>query len=286
MALEKAWGKIKHTLGNWGMGIDVNYFIVNSLPPPYKNIDCWAMNCDRIDEKDFGIPKGIYFIHKHLMPWVSPQVLAHEVIHSIISHKSSTLLARGIEEGICDLASILLCEGIVPNNILKYILINQRNSYPEEKRWIQPQEALRQASLFALQKGSKGLIDIIKLAYNSGRKVVKDIERRLREGKLTNCCGVVPNDSVTAFAKIYLSIQTSLVVSPLAFEVAHFAFAGLTTHEISNKARIPVKEVRKALQELQDDIYVLLVHQNKVWSSDAPALIRDGVIRYQLGGSE
>ena len=82
---------------------DIHVYFCDTFPKPFEKNRGIALAPDSYDELKFGIKKGIYFRRSNISAYQSRLLIAHEVLHQICAKHQSELLARGLEEGLCEL---------------------------------------------------------------------------------------------------------------------------------------------------------------------------------------
>lgn len=274
----------KNMLGQWGIDLaSVNVRVVDEFPEPYREFDAWAMNFDVCDEQEFGIPVGVAFHRKHLLPIVSSALLAHELIHCVFSTKYSYHLARGLEEGLCEVLGLVLSSHVLGNDVSQNILINFRLSEPSDRKWRIYTEATRQAILLYRLYGLQGLKDILRAGHQQGRVAIKEIERELVRGHYTvldsSSCGEF-DPKLDDFLSFFAGYPQSLVVSPLAYCVAEKINVGDSVREVIGSRGFRSRQALRAIQELQDRVFLVLTHEGNIASDETKVFLETKTLRY------
>lgn len=267
-------------------GIDVshaNLRLLDKFPRPYENLDASAMNYDIYDEKKFGIPIGVCLKRDRIIPGVSIFLLGHELVHSCFSKVYAHFLARGLEEGLCDLVSLIFTSNILGFQVAKNILTNLRVSHSKNQFWGTYKEALRQASLLYKNYGFDGIMDILKIGYKRGRVIVKEIEKNVIQGdydEFNFLSKGAPDSRIENFLNFYIGYPHSLRVNPLARYLAEKIAVGNSVKEVLSKYNIDVIEGKRAIHELQERIYIVLLDNDEVISDETNPFIRARLLRY------
>jgi len=113
--------------------------IVDDLPGRFKDKPWDSMSVDKNDCLNFSIAEGIYYKRKFLTHGYFEFVMAHEVVHWIISEFSGKYYpyVTLLEEGLCDfIGALILLEGtILPITVLKNAFIYNRATKPIDNLW-------------------------------------------------------------------------------------------------------------------------------------------------------
>jgi len=276
----------KKTLNSHGIDfLDKRIFIVDSLPPPYTDPDCVALNCDSDDERKFGIPPGIYFQRPTVAPFFSSRVLAHELVHASLSKVRSGRLARGLEDGLCDLVGLYLSSKTLGYATVKNILINLRSAYPLTQTRQIYAEALRQAIRIYQIYGLKGLFQILERGNRKGRTVVKKIEKKCILGEYSDLGldkgGWTPE--LDEFSDYFIGFPASIVASPLACYLAERIKVGDYVKEAFKKYKINPRDGRRAIKQLEGDLYLIVTSKGRIVYDETKTYVKTGTLRYVVG---
>ncbi len=106
-----------------------NLFLIEKIPDEEISHEWSAMSIDKEDEKNIGIPQGIYFKKDVLTHGFFEPLIAHELIHWYISEFSKYMpFVPWIEEGICDILGLyfIWSAHILPNEAIQNFLIYNR----------------------------------------------------------------------------------------------------------------------------------------------------------------
>ena len=279
--------KLKKLFEEHGIDIgDINFSVVDKFPEPYHEMNFWAMNYDTDDEQTLGIPRGVCLKREYLMPMYSVVLMAHELIHVAIGKVNENLLARGFEEGLCDLfGSLYLCSQLIPQEICENMLKNSRLSYPREQIRQVYTDALRQVLLLHENIGVNGLTEIIRKGNAEGRGIIKKIEALCIEDKYQlipiNNKGI-KDEGISKFARFYISFPTSLVVSPLAYLLSEKLSPSMKIESLLNENKIDLEEGKKAIRELQERVFLVVADNERIIYDDTKAVLKNKMLRYEL----
>lgn len=261
---------------------DVQFSIVNKFPKPFNNMSWEAFNADKADESKYGIPFGIYFRDDGLAPYYSTWLLAHELTHVSIGLPNPYKLARGLEEGVCDLfgATYLILREY-GMDLSKNLIIYCRLGGHKSQFWDIYLDNLRMANYIYRKYGLDGIVELIR----SGRDKIKETEKNLLRGRfdkirLTEGEG---NDELTKILDFTLECyQRNYVVSPLAKYIAAHLAPGNDLNTVIEDLNLEKKAGRKAIQELQDKVFLILIDNEKVDYSDMDIFYNDLMLRYEV----
>ena len=287
--LNSRYSSFLSTAGRLGLPIARKpLHVVEAFPGPYSEMNWEAMCCDSSDLLVHGIDPGIYLLRNSLRPIYSDYFLAHEAMHLIIAEPNPELLARGLEEGLCDLlGGLYLCLkefGMeITANLFTYIRLfapstidSLTESYVEYDRL---------AAVLYYRYGLRGLTEIAR----SGRSAVKEFEGLLVRGAdlPANYPSGDWDPNLTHLIDMLLGRYIrSLVVSPLALLVAPFAAStSATVESISDHTRLPVGDVQRALEELQERVFLLVLDGKRITFSDVDLPLKAGILRYEVPGT-
>jgi len=268
-------------------GVDVSgtqIFIVDSYPYPYTNRNFMALNCDVGDEKYFNISPGIYFKKARILPLLSSGILAHELIHACFSNIRTQRLARGLEDGLCDLMGLYLSSKTLGSEIATNMLLNQRLSYPPYQFDQIYADALKQAIQIYNIYGLKGLIQILEQGNRKGRIVIKQIEEKCIRGRYSNL-SLVKGDrtmELDNFANFFIGYPTSIVASPLACYIAEKVKIGDSVKEIIKEHNINPRDGRRAVKQLDIDLYLMVTANGRIICDETKAYVKSGTLRYAV----
>ena len=227
------------------------FYVVDKFPEPFDNND-WSAFCpDAEDEKNFGISKGIYFLKKHIRPYYSEILLAHEMIHSLCGEKNPELFAMGIEEGIAELVgSLYLASSVLGMEVASNNFAYTRFNKNANLLWTLYLDHTRQA--YSLYK--KYGIEILVYMINSGRKEIHSIERSLFSKKSITFhfeTKTYLGEKFDAMLEYLLLIFTpNYVVTPLQKVLITEARSGVAIKEICDKVQMPISIVKPELSKI------------------------------------
>lgn len=146
-------------------------FIVEELP--VKGNEQWeSMSIDVQDEQYWGIKKGLYYQARYLTHCYFEFVIAHELIHWIISSYSKEYypFVSLYEEGICDLfAAIALNDsGILSLDAIKNLFLYNRHLKSDDSIWKNYSNFFSYIVNVSMKYGIGSIITLIK----QGRKAI------------------------------------------------------------------------------------------------------------------
>jgi|HubBroStandDraft_6_1064221.scaffolds.fasta_scaffold02740_1 hypothetical protein len=257
-------------------------YIVKSLPQPYDGMGWEALTIDREDCRKYRIPPGVYLNRGRLRPRISAIQMAHESIHFIIGQKRADLLARGLEEGLCEiLGSVYLGAKLFGTDVARRVFIMNQLGGQITPFWDLYVEYTRQAAYLYRQFGLTGLLHLVR----RGRAAIKSVEAKCLVGNLHAI--KLPSGKWDSQLSKLLEIVTStyvrcLVVSPLARYTAEFVETGSTVRDIARNSGLAEPRVIAALKELQAKTFCLVLSENRVDYSDVGLLLRTNSLRYSL----
>ena len=220
---------------------------------PLSGNDSWeSMSVDAEDETFFCIDRGIYYQSKYLTHGYYEFIIAHELIHWIISQYSEEYFpfVSLYEEGMCDFfAAMALKEAnILPIRAIKNIYLYNRHFKPIGSLWKNYHLFLNKVIFLGLEYGLSNLIDIIK----GGRKSVQNVEGMLKRNKSTEQWDNSNLDTEIMFELLdvnsYLSMEISeyIIMSQLAEEEEEF----VDFQKIRTQSSIPPQLFIETVQKL------------------------------------
>jgi len=274
----------KKVLNGHGIDLETRIFIVDSFPPPYTDPSITALNCDADDEKEFNIKPGIYFKRTDLVPLLSSSLLAHELVHVCFSKVRTGRLARGLEDGLCDLMGIYLSSKTLGFGAARNMLLNQTLSYPSSQSGQIYVDALRQAIRIYQIYGLKGLFQILRLGNQKGRIIIKQIEEKCIRGRYSDL-GLDKGDwtaKLNDFSDYFTGFPTSIVASPLACYLAERIKAGDSVKEVIQKHGIDPRDGRRAVRQLEEDLYLIVTANGRIVYDETKAYVKTGTLRYAI----
>lgn len=281
--LDEAYTKATKMLRDLGLKFsDPDFFIVDQFPEPYHKMDWVAFAPDKADQEQYGIKSGVYLLRSELAPYYSELTLAHELIHVIIGISNPYLLGRGLEEGIAELVGTLyigsyLYSPRIARNIFLHTRLGGDSSQLNRLYF----DYTRQAFLIYRHFGLDGLIYLIQ----SGRDLIKEVEEKCLSGKsddLSLPAGHWDVQLTNLAEDLLLGFIPNLVVSPLAAYIAKFVTPTKTVEEIAAEANADPGDIARALEEIQERTFTLLVDKEGVAYSDLPFITKSRSLRYEV----
>lgn len=281
--LDKYVDKYCDLLNNFGIELgDIKIFIVENFPKPFENVQGTAINFDAADKRKYGIAEGIYFKEGNILPYSTQILASHEIIHRAASMKSPHLLARGIEEGLCDYVGILqVCREIMGLDPCKNLISHLRFGYWPNRAWDRYTTNLQQTALLYLNYGFDGLIYIIK----EGRTLMEEVEKKLLLGEIDNIHIIKKGNwvkDITNYSYRLLAYEKTLVVSPLALFIARNINLGDNIKYFCKENNINEQEGINAIKELYETHFVLISDGEKITCDRSKLYVDTGVMRYSL----
>lgn len=268
--LNKALHKYTQLLESLNISVSPpDFFIVDCFPKPFDNTD-WSAFCpDAEDEKNYNIPKGIYFLKKKIRPYYSEILLAHEMIHSLCGTHNPELYAMGLEEGIAELmGSLYLASNVLGIDVVRNNFSHTRFNKNTNLLWTLYLDHTRQAYLLYKKYGIEILIYLI----NSGRKTIHCIERDLFSRRGINFNfeqRTYFNDSFNNLLDYLLLAYTpNYVVSPLQKLLIREAKQGVSVISISEKLQVPASLVEDELKKIAFSTSLFMLDGNSIGYSN------------------
>jgi|Deesub1362A_J573_1020465.scaffolds.fasta_scaffold03515_3 tRNA nucleotidyltransferase/poly(A) polymerase len=261
--------------------------IVDEFPAPYSSVQASAMNFDIFDQEEFNIPMGISLHREYLAPFVSAAKVSHELVHSCFSNTYSHYLARGLEEGFCDLISFILTAKMFGFKVSVNLMLNSRFIYPQTQFLTTYVEAIRQVSIVYRQVGLGGMMDILRKGNRKGRVIMKELEEAIFTGWEGKLAGEFVrkgdrNPNVLRFLDFFIAYPYSLVVSPLAYFLAEKITVGASISEIIQTNRIDPFEGEEAVKELQQRVFLVLTEGDRIISDETKLFLKLNLLRYEI----
>ena len=281
--------EIKKVLNNINILVDedsTKSFIVDKFPQPYENQSFVALAPDKSDFKKYGIIPGVYF-KKNSMSYIQYKLIfGHEVIHQIISRKDSQLLARGLEEGICELIGTIYCgiKLIDKEYIINYFLSKRLNYNNSLQKFRLYTDYFRVACLLYFRYGLNGISKII----NTGRGFVKLVQKHISINDFNTLDVFFKEppqyDKQLSEVLQYLSLGfvENEVVSPLAYYIIQHYDGTDNIMKFLNKFSIDIEEGKKALMEINKKIYGITLDEDTILCSDLKYIKQNDYLRYEV----
>jgi hypothetical protein len=279
---------ITSEMKKWGIKITPpKVFVVKKFPKPYEKQIFWVMQFDQVDERNYGIPQGIYFDEKYLAPFITPFLLAHEIVHRCLSYVEGNNLGPLMEEGIADFFAIYMTIKAFGLKAALNLAVNLRFFYPFEQLYLAYTDALRMALLIYKHIGISGYFEIIKKCQEKGRAYLYRVEEVCLSGQY----GKLPIRSTPTYFKdlnlfcdYFLAYPSSLAISPLSFYIAERIKIGDSINNFLERINIDGHKGRKALKSLEDSLFLILIDKDKdvLLYDRTKAYFKAHVLRYQF----
>lgn len=268
---------------------DVSVYVVDDFPGPYRGGPFWAMSLDNKDAADYGIKPGIYFKTEHLYPVVSELTYCHELVHAMFSLRPSQELVRGLEDGLCDLLGLHACLRVFPYELASTALVNLRffPSAPLDAIYL---DHLRQAAAMCQRLGFGRLLKLARRVQQEGRRFLYQVEDdmilgtdrlipRLAKGRVQQ---TRRSAEIEQFCFAVLHQPVGYVLSPEAVYLGRHLKPGDSTVGVCQRFGMSKHAFRKALKELSDDFYLVLIDEGVVLSNECSRYIADAAFRYKF----
>jgi hypothetical protein len=255
--------------------------VVDRFPEPYSDATFAAMTYDRGDQRLHGIEPGVVLLREQLRPVYSVSLLAHEFIHLAIGRVDTDILARGLEEGISDLVGqLMFASEFLPTGYCERVLMNSRSRYGRPQLGRLYRDSLVSALTAYLLVGDTGMLALLQQANRDGRQVIKDFERRLARGELSQ---EKPESlrEFAGFAQRFLAMTPDLVVSPLALILAERCILHETTAMTLRRLRVEEAEGMEALDELQERVFLAIQSEGEISSCEGTFYSEIAHLRYE-----
>jgi len=258
--------------------------ITNKFPEPYNNSQAMAMNIDEGDCIKFGMESGLYFKKNFMKPLYSEYLLCHELIHTALGQRHPEYIARGIEEGFCELlGAIYIFREIYGSKLARNMFLYNRYNSPSTNFFRLYVDYTRQASWILREYGWSGLAELVR----NGRPAIKWAERKVWEGAIDKLdLPKSPLEEADRHLVDFLLLVPSeyLVVTASAYRVFQEAVPRQTTKEIAAALRMSPDLVTASLAELEGDVLLLKrrLDGNVVAFSDAEHYRAPFALRYLI----
>ena len=250
---------------------DVEVYLVDSFPAPFSDMNWAYFNADKNDEKRYGIPFGIYVKRPAVIPIYTSYVIAHELIHVSIGLADATGIARGLEEGLADLfGSIFLFSKSVGFELARNLLIYNRFPFPATPFWDVYLDNLRMAGALYRYYGLDGVKDLLR----SGRSAIRQAEASIHRGHISNL-GLAKghwDPDVDQLVDLLFTYPRNHVVSPLAKYLSQFLEVGASISEKLETLGIDQPSGMEAAKELQTKLFLIVIRDDEVASSELPSI--------------
>lgn len=260
---------------------DIHIYFCDVFPKPFEKNKGIALAPDSYDELKYGIKKGIYFRRSNISAYQSRLLIAHEVLHQICSKRQPELLARGLEEGLCELigsyiANSALFAAPIPENYIRFRRFKYENPNQQFRLYT---DYMRLAGLLLKQIGLEGVVSVI----NSGRRAVKEAETTLIRGEtvtLSNSEKLSKKLSGNIDRLLLGTIQNE-VLSPSAYYILKHFRGENSIEAFANKNKMDLTVCREAFEEIESRVYGCVIDGNMIEFSDIEQLCNNDNILYE-----
>lgn len=262
---------------------EIQVFFCDSFPKPFNNNKGLALAPDSYDEMKFGIKKGIYFLKSNISSYQSRLLVAHEILHHVCAKNNPELLARGLEEGLCELigsyiTNFTLFDKPITENYLRFRRFKYNN--PNQKFRLYT-DYLRMAYLLLKRVGIAGIVNIL----NAGRGKIKLTETALLHNEnldeLVNAMPIMPKDITYGLDNLLLGTIQNEVLSPLAYYVVKNYNGEKSVSSFSKIHDIDLNSCFEAFNEIQNRIYGCVIDGDVIEFSDLIQLKKNGNVLYE-----
>ncbi len=252
--------------------------IVEKFPESYSNMEWEAFAADKEDYEKLGIEPGIYIKSSMVSPYFTASLLAHELVHKIVEQYNSYGFGIGLEEGIAELYGLHLSSKFLPTNVLKHILV-YNYKYGERTRLTALYEFFLLLAYYGIYKvyGIDGVVAVIKM----GREGIKRFEKAFLDGnwKLLVDNSENRDRAVEEILDFYVRFPNDLYSTPMVKYISMNISVGDGLEKIAQKTRVDVDMVKRALDELQNALDLVLVERDRVVNLSTSMLPK---LRYKL----
>lgn len=255
-----------------------SYYIVDNFPKPFDSMSWICMFLDEEEKDVYNMEPGIYFKKEYLDVYSSSKNLLHELVHIAVSQNTKTPgIARGLEDGICDvLGSLFLFSELTNINLSKNIMKYTKFDYKDMTMGPLYLDNIRMALLLYKKYGLDGLVELVK----SGRDKIRETEESCLEGKynFTLKRGNWKKE-FDELADYFLGFQKNLVVSPLAYYTANILKEKQDVEDLISNNNLD-QSAGEALKELQERVFLISLNNEKI-EYDASKIYLKGALRYE-----
>jgi len=285
--LEEHFKLIRKNLEKFSLESEAEMFIVNNFPTPFDTMEWDAAFFEETEKEAFNISPGIYIKEDKIIPYFSTYRLSHELIHTIIGSSGENVLtglARGFEDGICDVfGSLYLFSGVGGYKMAESTIIQDRFGYWPNRQFPELyRENLIQGLLFYKEFGLDGIVELIR----RGRKFIKEVETKIINGDINikNMKGGYWDENLTKVSNKLLMYPKSLVCSPLARYIAGLIKPGINITKMIKDNNLNLKDTKNAIKELQERLFLIVLNKNKneIEYDDTKLYVNSGALRYEL----
>ena len=260
---------------------DIHIYFCDVFPKPFEKNKGIALSPDSYDELKYGIKKGIYFRYSNVSAYQSRLLIAHEILHQICSKRQPELLARGLEEGLCELvgsyiANSALIASPIPENYIRFRRFKYKNPNQQFRLYT---DYMRLAGLLLKQIGLEGVVSVI----NSGRLAVKEAETTLiRGGTVKSPSQGKLSEKLSAdIDRLLLGTIQNEVLSPSAYYILKHFRGEKSIMAFANKNKIDPAVCRVAFEEIESRVYGCVIDGDVIEFSDIEQLCNNDNILYE-----
>ena len=243
-------------------------FIVDVLPKPFSSRPWAAMSVDEKDSKIYNINWGIYFKKSKIRHCYFETLIAHELMHWVItlytSNDSNELYCPIIEEGICDIMGtyiLLNTQSMKKETIYNFYALN-RAGYPHNTLVSSYWNSCKIIIMILLYGGIEQLINIIK----SGRKKIIEIDINnfnILELSKQNCYSPYLLDIINILIKAN-SVSTLNIPEYIVY--TNTTRRTFSTLDIIQESKLPNNIVIDALKGLNEKGLVFIENDERIFN--------------------
>lgn len=261
---QKMFALIESELGSLGLNVpDAKIEFVDDFPGVYAGRDYMALTIDEGDRQEHGLTPGVYIKKSKYIPIFGRTIFLHEFIHVILGKAHPFELARGLEEGICELIGFIYlgCKAL-PISAVRNSFIYLRLRDQQLSMWSTYRDYTRQARALYDLYGLNGVAEIIR----RGRPEIKRIEQELlshTSPSLDLVAGEfdpVLTDNLRWLLDIYTPEMT---VSPEGYRLAQLVERGITTKELHTISKLNDIEFQRGIKDLEGHVRIATLREDR-----------------------
>lgn len=257
---------------------------VDEFPGPYAGRNYIAMALDEGDRADFGVEPGIVIKKSKYIPLFGRTIFLHEMIHIVLGERDPFELARGLEEGLCELLGfVYLGAKAIGSKEVRHSFAYVRLRQNQLPIWSYYTDMTRQARLVYRAFGLSGVFDMLK----SGRKELKKVEASVLDGTLSQAGlqrGTFDPSLESDLDWLLDAFPSQCVVSPEAYKILPHMGLGASLREARVQSGLSEALFDAAVVELEGHLRILTIrgdHQTVI-ASDAANFKSPYSIRYKV----